>query len=321
MREAVSMRISVIICAYTLERWRELSEAITSVHLQTRRADEIVLVIDHETTLLKKCENEFLDIKIINNIECKGLAGARNSGIAASTGDLIAFLDDDAIADPQWLKLLEKEFDVKTTVGVGSAVTPLWGGKKPRWFPDEFLWVVGCSYVGLKAGRVRNVIGAGMCVKKAAFDWVGGYDSRLGRMGSNLPISCEETEFCIRVTNFAQGCQFVYQPSSKVLHRVSKGRGTIKYFLLRCFAEGVSKGRLVNITESRAPFNPERRYIIVVLSTGFLRGFGELIWSLDVWGPIRSLAICVGLSSAVVGFLFERFNFHRTTAYAGNTAR
>ena len=94
---------SVIICTCSLERWHDLVEAVTSARNLSPAADEIVIVVDHNPELRSRCEAEFPGLVVIENIQARGLSGARNSGIAAAHGSLVIFLDDDAIADPQWL--------------------------------------------------------------------------------------------------------------------------------------------------------------------------------------------------------------------------
>lgn len=98
------MRSAVVISSYTMDRWSDIGEAIRSVQSQETRADELVIVVDHNVELLNRCTIEFPLLKVVGNSEAKGLSGARNSGVKASTGEIVAFLDDHAIADPAWLR-------------------------------------------------------------------------------------------------------------------------------------------------------------------------------------------------------------------------
>src|ERR1700730_13394641 len=125
--------ISVIICAYTEERWTELLAAVESIQKQSVFAREIILVIDHNTSLLERLKAHFPDLIIIENDRLKGLSGARNSGIAIAQGALIAFLDDDAIAEPDWLERLSNNCQDPRILGTGGYVEPLWDEKKPGW--------------------------------------------------------------------------------------------------------------------------------------------------------------------------------------------
>src|SRR5581483_7826900 len=97
--------------------------------------------------------------------------------------DAIAFLDDDAAADPSWLAELLRGYQERDVLGVGGRIDPAWSTKRPRWFPEEFAWVVGCTYRGIPShpSPVRNLIGANMSLRRSVFDAVGGFRTELGR--------------------------------------------------------------------------------------------------------------------------------------------
>ena len=165
--QAVS--VSVVICAYTEARWDDLVAAVRSVQLQDP-TPEVIVVIDHNDALFDRVRIEILGIKVIVNTGRRGLSGARNAGVAVATGDIVAFLDDDAEAEDQWLPRLVETYRDGDVLGVGGSVTPNWSGTRPRWFPPEFDWVVGCSYQGMPETRapVRNFIGTNMSFRRAA---------------------------------------------------------------------------------------------------------------------------------------------------------
>src|ERR1700751_5873220 len=89
-----------------MERWNDLQEAVASVRAQTIPVLETIVVIDHNATLLDRMQRELPDIIVIPNVGSRGAAGARNSGVAASHGEVVAFLDDDAVASGNWLESL-----------------------------------------------------------------------------------------------------------------------------------------------------------------------------------------------------------------------
>src|SRR5260370_40360935 len=90
--------ISVIICAYTQERWRDLVAAVESVQQQTLSPREIIVVVDHNPNLLKRVREHIAGVLAVENREVKGLSGARNSGATSAKGAAIAIPDDDAMA-------------------------------------------------------------------------------------------------------------------------------------------------------------------------------------------------------------------------------
>src|SRR6266571_2414768 len=102
--------ISVIICTYSDDRWNDLIAAIGSVQQQTLPPGEIIIVIDHNPGLLKRVRERLPDAVVVENTEARGLSGARNSGIAVAKSQILAFLDDDVVATPDWLMLLSQGF-------------------------------------------------------------------------------------------------------------------------------------------------------------------------------------------------------------------
>ena len=296
--------ISVIICAYTQERWDKLTYAVASIHQQTHPAHEIIVVIDHNQELLHKAQRELLDVQVIENTEQQGLSGARNSGVAAACGTLIAFLDDDASAEPDWLWHMHTALTDMHISGVGSAVLPDWEGQRPSWFPAEFYWVVGCSYRGMPctSAMIRNPIGAGMCIRREVFQAVGGFRSEIGRVGT-LPVGCEETELCIRARQHWPDRYFMYIPHTHVSHYVPQKRVTWSYFCSRCYAEGISKAVIARFVGKKDSLSSELSYTLKILTTGFLRNFGLAIAKDHFDYLLRALAIVVGLCITTAGYL------------------
>src|SRR5262245_29845027 len=115
----VKLRTAVIICAYSDERWPDLVAAVASVRHQTLPADELIVVIDHIPALLACARECFAGAIVVENPGAQGLSNARNAGIAAATADLLAFLDDDAVAHPDWLSSLVAAMAAPGVIGTG----------------------------------------------------------------------------------------------------------------------------------------------------------------------------------------------------------
>ena len=297
-------RVSAIICAFTLDRWDDLCAAIGSLQTQTRRPDEIILVVDHNETLLARAvEQGWEGVLVVPNRQAQGLSGGRNTGIAVSSGDLLAFLDDDAVAGSEWIENLVRYAAEPVVLGCASIINPIWLAARPRWFPDEFLWTVGCSHRGLPtaATPVRNVFGGAMMIRRAVFDAVGDFHKALGRSGGSL-ASCEETEICLRASAaFPQG-RFMMVPTAKVGHKVPGTRLTWGYFRRRCVAEGRSKAYLAKLVQRRGTLNTERDYVLRTLIKGVLRGLADTALGFDPYGVTRAAAIIFGLCAACYGY-------------------
>jgi glucosyl-dolichyl phosphate glucuronosyltransferase len=305
--------VSVIICAYTLDRWSDLCAAVESLRDQVLRPAEIIVVIDYNPELLRRAAEEFHDAVVVPNQEARGLSGGRNTGLSESTGSLVAFLDDDAVADPHWLSRLVAHCSDPNVLGVGATVAPVWIGERPGWLPEEFLWTVGCSYRGLpkKSCAVRNGFGGAMLFRRQTFRRVGGFAGGLGRRGADLPLSCEDTEMCMRAkAAFPQG-RFVLEPSSVVWHKVTSKRLTWAYFLLRCYAEGASKAYFAGLFKGQDALATERHYVLNALSSGFANGLADFLFCWNVDGLKRSAAITAGLTSVAAGYFAVRMNLMR----------
>lgn len=297
---------AVVICAYTERRWELLVAALASVAGQTVTPAETILVIDHNDALLERARREFPAVTVIANAHERGEAGVRNTSIEHAGADIIAFFDDDAVADPAWLEHLLAAFTDPSTIGAGGALRPAWTGPKPRWFPDEFLWVVGCSHNGMptRVEPVRNVIGANMAFRREMLQRIGGFDDSLGRVGT-VPIACTETELCIRATRENPGSKIVYDPRAVVDHTVPAERATLRYFLSRCRAEGISKAIVSRLVGSGPGLAAERTYTRVTLPRGAGRGLRDMLRG-DSGGLGRAGAIVLGLAVTTFGYVTEK---------------
>jgi hypothetical protein len=294
--------VSVIIAAYSDERWQYLNDAIESVLDQTAPATDIVVAVDHNPALLERVRSEFPGVTAVPNAGRRGASGARNTGVRASRGDVLAFLDDDACATSQWLETLLRHFADARVVGVGGKVVPLWATDRPKWFPCEFDWVVGASYRGMpeNAGPVRNVWSNNMAIRRAAFQAVGGFRESFGKVGEiSRP---EDTDLCLRATVSAAGGAWMYEPDGIAGHQVPGERAALPYFLRRCFREGWGKAVLAALDGAAQSMSSERHHALSVLPGAVFRGLRDSARG-DWRGTLRSAAIVAGLVAATSGFV------------------
>ncbi|MHB1131388.1 MAG: glycosyltransferase family 2 protein [Chloroflexota bacterium] len=297
-------KASVIICAYTESRWQALVAAVESVKSQSAPPHEIIVVVDYNPALLARVRAELPGVVALANSNARGLAGARNAGIAAASGEVLVFLDDDAVATPHWLAQLLARYADESVLGVGGAIRPLWEEGEPAWFPEEFNWVVGCTYKGLPetSAPVRNLIGANMSFRRAVFGRVGGFNPEMGRIGT-LPLGCEETEFCIRLRQHSPSGVLLYEPAALVHHRAPAARGRWRYFFARCYAEGLSKASVARLVGATDGLASERAYTLRTLPLGVWRGLRAAVVGREPWGLGRAFAIVAGLAVTAAGYL------------------
>jgi glucosyl-dolichyl phosphate glucuronosyltransferase len=296
--------VSVVICAHAHDRWDDTLAAVASVRAQSHPAKELIVVVDHNPSLHQRLKAELPDATVIENREQQGLSGGKNTGIAASTGQVVAFLDDDAVADVNWLKCLLDAYTDPDVVGVGGRTLPAWDTERPSWFPEEFDWVIGCTYIGMPTRRapVRNVLGGNASFRRDVFDQVGGFISGIGRDLSTRPLGCEETEFCIRLGQQIPGAVLLFDEQAVIWHRVRIDRCRFAYYRSRCYAEGLSKAMVTRSVGAGDGLSSERRYASRTLPAGVVRGVAGALRG-DAIGLGRAAAIVAGLSAVTLGYV------------------
>lgn len=308
---APSPATSVVISTFDDGRWDDLEACLASLDRQSPPPLETIVVVDHNQTLLERARETFTAARVVANENPRGLAGARNTGAKLARGDVVAFIDDDARAEPGWLEELSGCFAEARAIGAGGALIPLWqGGSEPRWFPGEFYWVVGCSYVGLptRRARIRNPIGANMAIRRQAIDEVGGFQAGVvpKEMRHNGTIvagghAFEDTDIAIRIAERNPGTEMLYEPRARVLHSVSVERATLRYFVRRCYEEGAGKARLVLYLGDQS-LSSEGKHLASAVPHGIARGFRDVLRG-DPYGLLRAGMIVLGVAVTGAGFL------------------
>ena len=296
--------VSVVICAHTERRWGDTLAAVASVRSQSHAAKELIVVVDHNPSLYERLKSALSDATVVENREPQGLSGGKNTGIAMASGQLVAFLDDDAVADANWLKFMVDSFEEPGVVGVGGLTLPKWDTQRPSWFPAEFNWVIGCTYVGMTTHRapVRNLLGGNASFKREIFEKVGGFRSGIGRAQGKRPLGCEETEFCIRLNQQLSDAVLLFDDRATIWHRVSVERSRFAYYCSRCYAEGLSKAMVTRSVGVNDGLSSERRYTTRTLPRGVARGLADTLRG-DSTGLGRAGAIVAGLATATAGYV------------------
>ncbi|MDW4906254.1 glycosyltransferase family 2 protein [Streptomyces sp. ADMS] len=308
--------VSVVVCVYTEDRWEDILAAVASVRAQSRPALETLLVVDHNQALLERLAKEYKEtdgVRVLANAGPRGLSAGRNTGIAASRGEIIAFLDDDAVAERDWLRHFAEGYADPRVMAVGGRTMPIWAsGRRPAWFPEEFDWVVGCTYKGLPGGRVqvRNVLGGNASFRRTAFDAAGGFATGIGRDGDKRPLGCEETELCIRLTRARPGAVLLIDDRAVIHHRVPEVREHFGYFRTRTYAEGLSKALVARSVGADKGLESERRYTTRVLPAGVARGLRDALLARP-GGAGRAGAIITGVLTAAGGYVLGSLRARR----------
>lgn len=311
--------VSVVICCYTTARWEQIVAAVDSALGQVPPPLETVVVVDHCPELERRLRERFgTTLRVETNTGRRGLSGARNSGLAAASGEVVVFLDDDARARPGWLHGHARLYADPSVVGAGGLVVPHWEQGMPRWFPPEFGWVVGCSYTGLPVhtAEVRNPIGANMSFRREALVAAGGFSEELGRVGRH-PVGCEETELSIRIARLAPTARILHEPAAVVEHDVPADRSRSAYFWRRCWSEGRSKAKVSSLAGPRRALATERGYVTRTLGTALLTSTTGAVRGRDLWLAARAAALLTGLAVTTAGYAAGRITRRKDTDNKG----
>jgi len=239
------MRVSVVLCAHTMERYDAVGEAAESVFAQTYDDVELVFVSDGDETVAGRFDGDYGDrpaVIVHCNDENVGLLESRNRGAERASGDVVAFIDDDAVADHEWTEHLVAAYEEHDAVAAGGTMTPEWVAGKPAFLPAEFYWLIGVTHRGFAdgPGEVRNTFGSNISFRRDVFLDLDGFDTNIGGRQGDENLQGGETELCARMAaEYGKGVYYV--PEAEVAHKVFDYRTDPWWLLDRAFWQGYSK--------------------------------------------------------------------------------
>ncbi len=237
--------------------------AVICTHLRYEVLDAAI-----ESLLNQDCPPDFLEVVVVDNSpdEAKvsdyrarydrvpglrylhepivGLSNARNRGLAEARAQLVAFIDDDAIASPSWATNIVAGFAaLGSHIGaVGGRVVPRFSTPLPTWLNDGLLAYLSVVDWGGRLRVVRGaewIVGCNMAFRRDIAIRVGGFSSFLGRSGAGASLlSNEENDICTRLRG--SGYEVAYSPAALVEHVIDPGRLTPAWFRRRAAWQAVS---------------------------------------------------------------------------------
>ena len=305
------MFVSVITCTCRSDNYQNLLDVVASLLNQTYPEIEIIIVVDGNERLREKIATSYNaqgNIKVTASEESVGVSGARNLGIRKAKGDIIAFLDDDAVADKRWIEGLVNTYQKSDTIAVGGKILPIWLQKRPDYLPEELYWLVGLTYEGFsKEGvtEVRNPLGTNMSFKREVFEKVGLFSQDFGfaRKGASY-MQGEEPEFALRMQN-TLGKGVIYNPNLIVYHKVPGSKAKLGILLKRAFYQGYTKALLKRISSSPKPLATEESYLKDLLLRCIPQKMKELILRTGSVANVKQLLVLFTSILAVgLGFVY-----------------
>jgi glucosyl-dolichyl phosphate glucuronosyltransferase len=297
-------KVAVVICAYSEKRWSLLLDSVNSLQKQSYSPTEIIVSIDRRSPLLARYR-QYLDesfegeipVQLVVNPYDGEIGSARNAGASIATSEIVAFLDDDAAADEQWLERLLAPYADPGVAMVGGRAQPAFQSRRPSWIPHEFDWTFGCAYEGLPKMRspVGHLIGANLSVRRAELVAVGGFHWN----------THDDMDLCHRVTYLRGRDSVIYEPGAVVHHFVPVERTTWNYFWRRCYFENKDKVAAMKQMGEAASFRAETAFVRNALLRGIPRCLAEASGG-DVSALARAAAIVAGISFAAAGNIAGR---------------
>jgi glycosyltransferase involved in cell wall biosynthesis len=299
------MQVSVVVCTYAMERYDVFSETVESVLAQTYDPLEVVLVVDGNEAVFERVREDFCDADSVvchNNDENRGISYSRTKGAELASGEVVAMIDDDAVAHEDWIENLVAVYEETDAVAVGGDVRPDWQTEKPDFFPAEFYWLVGCVEPGFAEDgeEVRNTYGSNISFRRDAFLEAGGYDTHTGRRGDKH-IQAHEAPVCIRIRDLT-GKGVIYTDDAVVDHKLFDYRGDFGWLVARSFWQGYSKRVMELLYPDEA--GDETDYLRLLFLDRVPRRVTGLVTKPSLAAVLQILTIVVFTGAVGLGYLY-----------------
>ena len=252
--EDVYSSVFVTVCICTKDRPAYVRQCLNGLRNQSAPATSFeVVIVDSGSSVA----NASILTSMVQSVPCvtliredrPGLSRARNAGARIARGQYIAFIDDDAVPDTNWLEAIRQAASTTAEAPalIGGRILPVWEADLPRWWPASLRGVLTLvEYLGegeygsaaLPAGA--EPYGANVTVRRADLLQIGGFSERAGRRGPEL-LSDEDVQLAKRLQNAGKSVR--YDSRITVWHHIQANRMNVNWLLSRLYWQGVSTVR------------------------------------------------------------------------------
>mgnify|MGYP001569123278 CR=1 FL=1 len=227
--------LSLAVCSYNrCESLRETLQSLAKLRWDAREALEIVVVDNNSADRTRDVVEAFRrtmawPVHYVKEPR-QGIASARNRALDTARGTYVAFIDDDALADPEWATAIWRCAEDTQADLIGGTVRPLWLTERPRWLSDDLLGPIMALDYGPHRKRCANgetFLTTNCTLRRASLERHGAFETSLGRRGQRW-IGGEDVELCRRWLR--RGAHVVYEPAAIVQHKVEATRVTPAFY-------------------------------------------------------------------------------------------
>lgn len=249
-----TLKISVVICTYNRSAY--IQDAMESLYAQTlsRDAYEVIVVNNNSTDRTEEVVQAFLQSHpdahfYYYNEPQQGASFARNTGSAYARSPLLCFMDDDAVADADYLERIVAFFETHPDAGgLGGRIIPKYIPSEPEWMSHYVSSLVGHFHYSETVtvfAPNKYPLESNMIIRKRDFDAIQGFNAKLPGVVGTLRIGGEGKDFFFRLKEL--GRTIYYDPAIRVQHVVETAKLTREYMYR--VASGIGRGERVRMKE------------------------------------------------------------------------
>lgn len=307
----IAMKASVVVCTYRPKGPDTLSNLLQGLRAQTYRDMEIVIVIDGNEELYPKIleliKEGFgaIPVKVVPNKVNQGLSRTRNDGIKNASGDVVAFIDDDAIPDARWVEEIVGTFEkYPGIVAVVGEVLPKWEREDMAWFPRDLYWMISCSYTMTPKAmqEVERGFGVNMAFRRDALVKAGMFNADFG-MTKSRQIQGDEISLFLKIKNMGQ--KVMFNPAAVVHHEVYDNRIAYKTVVRRAFNQGVTVGLYRKLPQYKVTDSTESRYLNELLFGFYPRCVSRFVHTLSSVEIKKAVYVTSVIIAQGAGYLYS----------------
>jgi glucosyl-dolichyl phosphate glucuronosyltransferase len=281
------MKVSVVISTYKPKKPETLFSLLESLNGQSYGDLEVLVVVDENRELCEKIDRLIKEkwdpgrLRTVFNPENKGLSSSRNRGVMDSSGEVVAFIDDDAVPERDWVKnIVETLREFPAAASVVGDTRPRWESGRMAWFPRELYWMISCSYTMTPTvkQKVERGFGVNMAFRKNALVRAGLFNPSFGISGKRW---LGGDEIVVFMNIIRAGEDIIFNPDVIVYHDVYAARIAYGNIVRRAFNQGVTVRLYKTLPHYRIRNSVENKYLHTLLFEFYPRSIVRLFRTLS----------------------------------------